>query len=82
MIIDEAEDKEIDEEMMIVEVEDDTDHEQEDINDPKPSCRNTILEKSKKKKKKKGSAMVRSYDEIIESGVMMSMILKGPSPEI
>lgn len=81
MIIDEAEDEEIDQEMMIVEVEDDTDHEQEDINDPKPSCRNTILEKSKKKKKK-GSAMVRSYDEIIESGVMMSMILKGPSMEI
>ena len=70
----ETDDEERDVEVVILDLEDkdDLDLELAGINDPKPSCRKRISEKSgKKKKKKKGSAppVVRTYDEIIESGV-------------
>ena len=71
----EKDEEERDVEVVIVDHEDkdDLDVELAGINDPKPSCRKRISEKSgkKKKKKTKGSAppVVRTYDEIIESGV-------------
>lgn len=49
------------------------DHDLGGINDPKPSCRKMMSGKSKKKKEK-GSDLVRSNDEIIESGVYKNSV--------
>ena len=60
-------DEEKDVEVVVVELGDEESLDLKGTNDQKPSCRKIISEKSKKKKK--GSAVVRSYDEIIKFGI-------------
>ena len=64
-------DEGIDDEVVMIEDENDVDHDLERINDPKPSCRKTVSEKKKKKRKgkRKGPIVKRTYDEIIEAEI-------------